>query len=102
MRILIQGINFAPEAIGVGKYTTEMAKWLAGRGHEVRVVTAPPHNPEGRRPSEFRAWKYSPGDDSSSSSGYQPHPHNHSPPALAAFRRPLCGPRNPNLLTPRL
>ena len=35
MRILIQGINFFPEPVGVGKYTGEMANWLAARGHEV-------------------------------------------------------------------
>jgi len=45
MRILIHGINFAPELTGIGKYTGEMAFWLAERGHEVRVVTAPPYYP---------------------------------------------------------
>jgi colanic acid biosynthesis glycosyl transferase WcaI len=44
-RILIYGINFAPEQIGVGKYTTELADYLVNRGHEVEVVTAPPHYP---------------------------------------------------------
>ena len=42
MKILIHGINFHPELIGVGKYTGELAEWLAGRGHNVRVVTAAP------------------------------------------------------------
>lgn len=46
MKILILGLNFAPELIGVGKYTGEMAAWLARQGHEVRVVTAPPYYPE--------------------------------------------------------
>ncbi len=96
MRILIQGINFAPEAIGVGKYTTEMAKWLAGRGHEVRVVTAPPHNPEWRVPSEFSAWKYSREYHSSSNSVYKPYPQNHSRAGIEVFRCPLWVPRNPN------
>ena len=40
MRILIYGINFSPELTGIGKYTGEMAAWLAARGHQVRVVTA--------------------------------------------------------------
>jgi colanic acid biosynthesis glycosyl transferase WcaI len=39
---VIHSINYAPEVIGVGKYNREMAEWLANRGHEVRVVTAPP------------------------------------------------------------
>lgn len=47
-RILIYGINFPPEQIGVGKYTGEMAAWLSGRGDELRVVTAPPYYPEWR------------------------------------------------------
>ena len=51
-RILMVGINFAPEEIGTGKYTGEMAHWLVARGHTVRVVTAPPYYP---------AWKVSNG-----------------------------------------
>jgi colanic acid biosynthesis glycosyl transferase WcaI len=52
MKILLYGINFAPELTGIGKYTGEMAAWLAARGHDVRVVTAPPYYP---------AWVVSPG-----------------------------------------
>ena len=46
MKILIYCINFAPELTGIGKYTGEMSAWLAARGHEVRVVTAPPYYPD--------------------------------------------------------
>jgi colanic acid biosynthesis glycosyl transferase WcaI len=46
MRILIHGINYSPELTGIGKYTGEMAEWLAAQGHEVRVVTAPPYYPQ--------------------------------------------------------
>ena len=45
MKILLYSINFAPELTGIGKYTGEMAAWLAARGHQVRVVTAPPYYP---------------------------------------------------------
>jgi len=45
LKILLHGINFAPELTGIGKYTGEMATWLAAHGHEVRVVTAPPYYP---------------------------------------------------------
>ena len=58
MRILIHGINFHPEAVGTGKYTSEMANWLVTRGHEVRVVTAPSHNPEWRVSPGYRSWRY--------------------------------------------
>jgi colanic acid biosynthesis glycosyl transferase WcaI len=46
VKILIHCINFSPELTGIGKYSGEMAEWLAGRGHEVRVVTAPPYYPQ--------------------------------------------------------
>jgi colanic acid biosynthesis glycosyl transferase WcaI len=46
VRILIHGINFSPELTGIGKYSGEMVEWLASRGHEVRVVTAPPYYPQ--------------------------------------------------------
>lgn len=58
MRILIYGLNFAPELVGVGKYTGEMAQWLAAQGHEVRVVTAPPFNPEWRVAAAFSSRRY--------------------------------------------
>jgi colanic acid biosynthesis glycosyl transferase WcaI len=48
MRFLLYGINFAPEMTGIGKYTGELAAWLARRGHVVDVVTAPPYYPEWR------------------------------------------------------
>lgn len=59
MRILIYGINFAPELVGTGKYTGEMAEWLAVQGHEVRAVTAPPFNPAWQVASGYSAWRYS-------------------------------------------
>jgi colanic acid biosynthesis glycosyl transferase WcaI len=46
MRILIYGINYSPELTGIGKYTGEMAEWLALQGHDVHVVTAMPYYPE--------------------------------------------------------
>jgi len=58
MRILIVGINYAPELTGIGKYTGEMAEWLASYGHEVRVVTAPPYYPEWRLSNAYSALRY--------------------------------------------
>lgn len=46
MRILIFGINYAPELTGIGKYSGEMSAWLAKQGHEVEAVTAFPYYPE--------------------------------------------------------
>ena len=45
MKLLLYGLNFWPELTGVGKYSGEMAQWLAARGHGVEVVTAPPYYP---------------------------------------------------------
>lgn len=45
MKILIYSANFAPEPVGIGKYSGEMAAWLVAKGHQVRVVAAPPYYP---------------------------------------------------------
>lgn len=58
MKILIYGINYAPEMTGIGKYTGEMAAWLAAHGHDVRVVCAPPYYPEWRVAPDFHAYRY--------------------------------------------
>jgi len=58
MRILIYGINYAPELIGVGKYTGELAESLAAQGHKVRVVTAPPYYPAWQVKAGFDAGRY--------------------------------------------
>lgn len=48
MRILILGINYSPEKIGVAVYTTDLAQSLVKAGHEVSVVTTNPYYPEWR------------------------------------------------------
>jgi colanic acid biosynthesis glycosyl transferase WcaI len=58
LRILIYGLNYAPELTGIGKYTGEMAVWLAERGHEVHVVTAPPYYPAWRIREDYRGTWY--------------------------------------------
>jgi putative colanic acid biosynthesis glycosyltransferase WcaI len=58
VRVLVLGLNFAPELIGVGKYTAEFAAWMTGRGHQVRVITAPPYYPEWRIARGYAAWRY--------------------------------------------
>jgi colanic acid biosynthesis glycosyl transferase WcaI len=58
LRILLHGINYSPELTGIGKYSGEMAEWLAARGHGVRVVTAPPYYPAWRVRTDYQAWSY--------------------------------------------
>ena len=72
MRVLIHGEAFSPEEVGTGKYTGEMAKWLALRGHQVRVVTTAPHFPQWKTFEGYSWWRYSrevwlPGNGSSGS-----------------------------------
>ena len=86
MRILIHGINFSPELVGIGKYTGEMADWLARRGHEVRVVTAPPFNPASKIGEGYSAWRYR----------REESPTTGGSGSLTTFRCPLFVPRHPS------
>lgn len=58
LKLLVVGLNYAPDFIGIPKYTTEMCEELARRGHEVTVVTAPPYYPAWEVPAAYRgAWR---------------------------------------------
>ncbi|MDF0490993.1 WcaI family glycosyltransferase [Sphingomonas sp. H39-1-10] len=46
MKILIIGINYAPEMVGIGPYTTGMAQFLASAGHSVTAICAKPYYPQ--------------------------------------------------------
>jgi len=83
LRILLHGINYSPELTGIGKYSGEMAEWLAARGHGVRVVTAPPYYPAWRVRTDYRAWSYKtePGTE---------------PDAVRVYRCPIYVPRHPS------
>ncbi|CAN0628021.1 putative colanic acid biosynthesis glycosyl transferase WcaI [Burkholderia multivorans] len=59
MKILVHGINYAPELTGIGKYTAEMAEMLAGKGHSVHVVSAPQYYPEWRIANGYSGRRYS-------------------------------------------
>jgi len=96
MRILIYGINFHPEPTGVGKYSGEMAQWLASRGHEIRVVTAPPSYPQWRIFPGYRAWKYSKKSFPVQNRNGTPTNEGHAPIAgIEVFRCPIWIPKNP-------
>jgi colanic acid biosynthesis glycosyl transferase WcaI len=53
MRILLVGINYAPDLVGVAKYNTELCESLVADGHEVQVITAPPYYPGWKIPADF-------------------------------------------------
>ena len=60
MKLLIYGLNHAPELTGIGRFTGEMCAWLAARGHAVRIVTAPPYYPQWRVGDGYsgRRWRW--------------------------------------------
>ena len=59
-RILIIGLNYAPEPIGIGPYTSGLAEALVERGHRVHVVAGQPYYPEWRLYPRFKSrWKTS-------------------------------------------
>jgi colanic acid biosynthesis glycosyl transferase WcaI len=45
-RIVLIGLNYAPETTGIAPYTTGLARHLAASGHDVTVITGHPHYPE--------------------------------------------------------
>ena len=80
MKVLIYSANFLPEQVGIGKYSGEMAQWLAAQGHEVRVITAPPYYPQ---------WQVRP--------GYHWPPYRRERlPGITTWRAPLWVPKQPN------
>ncbi|CAN7340597.1 WcaI family glycosyltransferase [Devosia sp. LjRoot3] len=56
MKILLLGLNYAPELIGTGPYTAGLVEALAERGHEVRAVVGQPYYPEWRPRPGHRGW----------------------------------------------
>lgn len=58
MRVMVLGINYAPDLIGVAKYNTELCESLIARGHAVRMVTAPPYYPDWKVPAAYRSMWY--------------------------------------------
>jgi colanic acid biosynthesis glycosyl transferase WcaI len=84
MRILIHAEAFSPEEVGTGKYTGEMAEWLALRGHQVRVVTTAPHFPQWKTFEGYSWWRYT-----------REVPDNGSSGSLMVTRCPAWIPRDP-------
>ena len=56
MDILILSLNFDPETVGIGRYSGEMAFWLAERGHRITVITAPPYYPQWQIQAPYHNW----------------------------------------------
>ena len=54
-RILIVGLNYAPEPVGIGPYTRGLAEALAAQGRAMEVVCGQPYYPQWRRYPGFPA-----------------------------------------------
>ncbi|HCV02195.1 MAG TPA: colanic acid biosynthesis glycosyltransferase WcaI [Pseudoalteromonas sp.] len=59
MKILLISTNFSPELTGIGKYSGEMAQWLADNGNQVRVICSAPYYPEWKINKDYSSWRYS-------------------------------------------
>jgi len=53
MKILIYGLNYYPEIVGTGKYTTELAEYLSIKNNKVRIITANPYYPQWKAKKNF-------------------------------------------------
>lgn len=59
MKLLVLGINYAPEIISTGLYTTGLAEAMSRMGEEVEVVTAQPYYPAWKVFDGYPAFRWS-------------------------------------------
>ena len=79
MKVLILGLNYAPEQVGIGPYTAGMAQALAAAGHSVTVVCGQPYYPAWRVTPAYRRWRALQGEEQ----------------GVTVIRLPLYVPRTP-------
>src|SRR5436309_815776 len=58
MRVIVWGINYAPEFTGIAPHTVTFCESLRDQGHEVEVVTSFPYYPSWRKRPEDRSSIY--------------------------------------------
>lgn len=46
MKVLLYGLNYAPEMTGIGKYSGQLGAWLFKREHKIKSIASPPYYPE--------------------------------------------------------
>lgn len=59
MKVLLLGINYAPEPIGVAVYTVGLAERLVAAGHQVHVVAGNPYYPAWKIADGYKAGAFS-------------------------------------------
>ena len=58
MRVIVWGINYAPEFTGIAPHSVELCEFLGGLGHEVEMVTSFPYYPTWQKRPEDRGRLY--------------------------------------------
>ncbi len=57
LNVLVWGINYAPEAAGIGPYNVALCEYLRGAGHEVHMLTSFSYYPEWKKlPADEGRW----------------------------------------------
>ncbi|QQN72995.1 WcaI family glycosyltransferase [Croceicoccus sp. YJ47] len=57
MKLLLLGINYSPEPVGIGPYSAGFAESMAARGHDVSVIAAQPYYPQWKAHSGHHGWQ---------------------------------------------
>jgi colanic acid biosynthesis glycosyl transferase WcaI len=58
LRVLVWGVNYHPEKVGIAPYNTALCEYLRGQGHDVEMVTTFPYYPMWRKAAEDRGCVY--------------------------------------------
>jgi colanic acid biosynthesis glycosyl transferase WcaI len=58
LKIIVWGINYAPELTGIAPYNTQLCEDLSARGHRVRMLTAFSYYPQWRKAATDRGRLY--------------------------------------------
>jgi putative colanic acid biosynthesis glycosyltransferase WcaI len=58
MRIIVWGINYAPEFTGIAPHSVALCEFLLGQGHDVEMVTSFPYYPTWQKRPEDRGRLY--------------------------------------------
>ena len=58
MKVLVWGINYAPEATGIAPYNVALCEHLREKGHEARMLTTFAYYPEWKKRTEDRGRWY--------------------------------------------
>src|SRR5438477_10235555 len=58
MRVIVWGINYAPEITGIAPHNVALCEFLQRRGDDVEMVTTFAYYPAWRKRTEDRGWLY--------------------------------------------